>query len=151
MPSKHQLGWPLLLRESSERLQFKDTALSVLVNAFGIPAADAAEAMADGQCRYHSFNARLSVTRETLRQQYSHNVRRHPAWLQREELHKEVVAVLKEECAPFPGRHPNWPRYRGRVLEHDAESLAVDAGGRAGVELEILHRVLLRLRDSQEH
>ncbi len=70
-----------------------------------------AEAMPDGQCRYHSFNARLSVARETLRQQYSHNVRRHPAWLQREELHREVVAILKEECAPFPGRHPNWPRY----------------------------------------
>ncbi len=70
-----------------------------------------AEAMADGACRYHSFSARLSVAREALRQQYAHNVRRHPAWLKREELHREVVAALTEECAPFPGRHPKWPRY----------------------------------------
>lgn len=67
--------------------------------------------MADDRCRYHSFDARLSVTREALRQQYRHNVRRHPAWLRREELHREVVEVLERDCVPFPGRHPRWPRY----------------------------------------
>ena len=70
-----------------------------------------AEGMADGPCRYHSFSARLSVAREALRQQYAHNVRRHPAWLRREELHREVMEALQEECATFPGRHPKWPRY----------------------------------------
>lgn len=70
-----------------------------------------AESMTDDECRYHSFNARLSVTREALRQQYQHNVRRHPAWLHREELHRSVLAALAEDCVPFPGRHPSWPRY----------------------------------------
>ena len=65
MPSKHQAGWPLLLRESSERLQFKDTALSALVNAFGIPAADAAEAMADGN-GIHGMLVRCLQQKEPL-------------------------------------------------------------------------------------
>ncbi len=69
------------------------------------------ERMADRQARYHSFSARLSVTREALRAQYSHNVRRHPAWLAREELHRAVVAVLRAECAPFAGRRDGYPRY----------------------------------------
>jgi len=71
----------------------------------------AADGTLDPQCRYHSFSARLSITREALRGQYAHNVSRHPAWLQREQLHREVVAALKEECVEFPGRHPRWPRY----------------------------------------
>ncbi|MDP7114651.1 MAG: hypothetical protein QGH45_21940 [Myxococcota bacterium] len=70
-----------------------------------------AESMTDDECRYHSFNARLSVTREALRQRYQHNVRRHPAWLQREALHRSVMEALEEDCVPFPGRHPSWPRY----------------------------------------
>ena len=71
----------------------------------------AAEQMPDGRCRHHSFDARLSITREALRQQYRHNASRHPAWLEREQLHRQVVAAVERDCVPFPGRHPSWPRY----------------------------------------
>ena len=64
-PSKHQAGWPLLLRESPERLQFKDSGLSVVVNAFGVPAADAAEAMAHGN-GVHGILVRCLQQKEPL-------------------------------------------------------------------------------------
>ncbi len=69
------------------------------------------EQMDDGQVRYHSFDSRLSVTRESLREQYAFNVRHHPEWAERERIHREVVAFLKESARPFPGRSPRWPRY----------------------------------------
>ncbi len=75
------------------------------------------EDMPDRECGYHAFDARLSITRETLRAQYAFNLRRHPEWLEREELHQEVVAALREECRPFPGRSPRYPRYGLRSWE----------------------------------
>jgi hypothetical protein len=69
------------------------------------------EGMTDDRVRYHSFSARLSITREALREQYAFNVRHHPEWGERERLHKQVVAALKETCTPVAGRSPRWPRY----------------------------------------
>ncbi len=70
-----------------------------------------AERTDDDSVRYHSFSARLSITRESLRDQYAFNVRHHPEWAERERLHRAVVAALKETCRPVAGRSPRWPRY----------------------------------------
>lgn len=67
--------------------------------------------MPDRDCAFHSFSSRLSVTREVLRAQYAFNLRRHPEWREREELHQEVVEALRAECRTFPGRNPKYPRY----------------------------------------
>jgi hypothetical protein len=75
------------------------------------------EDMADRECRYHAFDARLSVTRETMRAQYAFNLRRHPEWKEREEVHQEVVAALRAECREFAGRNPRYPRYGLRSWE----------------------------------
>jgi hypothetical protein len=65
----------------------------------------------DRDVRWHSFESRLSVTREALREQYAFNVRHHPDWAERERLHREVVAALREVAVAFPGRSPRWPRW----------------------------------------
>ena len=75
------------------------------------------EAMADRECRYHAFDSRLSITREVLRAQYAFNLRRHPEWQERSELHREVVEALRAECVEFPGRNPRYPRYGLRSWE----------------------------------
>ncbi len=69
------------------------------------------ERFSDRECRYHAFDARLSITREALRAQYAFNLRRHPEWQERQELHGEVVQALRAECRTFPGRNPRYPRY----------------------------------------
>lgn len=92
----------------------------------------------DEQVRYHSFDSRLSITREALREQYAFNVRHHPDWADRERIHREVVAFLKESAQPWPGRSPRWPRY----------GLASWGGGprslRAGWDREDVVRILAR-------
>lgn len=70
-----------------------------------------ADQLPDDRVRYHAFDARLSVTREALRDQYAFNVRHHPEWAEKETLHRQVVAALKQHCRPVPGRSPRWPRY----------------------------------------
>ncbi len=70
-----------------------------------------AETMGDRDVRYHSFEARLSIAREALREQYAFNVRHHPEWAAKEELHKAVVQACRDHCATWPGRNPRYPRY----------------------------------------
>lgn len=70
-----------------------------------------AEAMPDRDVRYHSFDARLSIAREALREQYAFNVRHHPEWAAKEQLHKQVVQACREGCAQWPGRSPRYPRF----------------------------------------
>ena len=70
-----------------------------------------AEQMPDSDVRWHSFDARLSVAREILREQYAFNVRRHPEWAAKDALHKDVVAALKAEFPTWPGRSARYPRY----------------------------------------
>jgi len=70
-----------------------------------------ADQMPDRDVRWHSFDARLGIAREVLREQYSFNVRRHPEWAAKDALHKDVVATLKADFPTWPGRSPRYPRY----------------------------------------
>ncbi len=70
-----------------------------------------AEQMHDGDVRWHSFEARLSIAREVLREQYAFNVRRHPEWAAKDALHQDVVAALKADFPTWPGRSARYPRY----------------------------------------
>ncbi len=65
----------------------------------------------DRDVRWHSFDARLSIAREVLREQYAFNVRRHPEWAAKDQLHKGVVATLKDGFPTWPGRSARYPRY----------------------------------------
>lgn len=71
----------------------------------------AEDAMTDRETRWHSFDARLSVARETLRDQYAANLRQMPLLAERDALHRQVVEALRSECRTFPGRNPRYPRY----------------------------------------
>ena len=50
--------------------------------------------------RYHSFYARLSITRELLRDDYARNVNRDPVLRWRADLFRQVGAVLREQATP---------------------------------------------------
>ena len=61
--------------------------------------------------RYHSFYAKLSITREILRDDYAHNLRRNPTLRWRAELYADIGDVLKAHCTPTPqgrGVPPKW-------------------------------------------
>lgn len=53
----------------------------------------------DGRAiRYHGFYAKLSITRELMRDDYARNLVRDPVLRWRADLYKQVGAVLKERC-----------------------------------------------------
>ena len=52
--------------------------------------------------RYHSFYAKLSITREMLRDDYAHNLRRNPVLRWRAELYADIGAIVKAHCEPVP-------------------------------------------------
>ncbi|MCP4805037.1 MAG: hypothetical protein GY913_17230 [Proteobacteria bacterium] len=65
----------------------------------------------DAPIRYHSFYAKLSITRELLRDDYAKNIRRDPVLRFRDELHRKVGRVLKEHATPVEGGqggHRRW-------------------------------------------
>jgi hypothetical protein len=65
----------------------------------------------DSPIRYHTFYAKLSITRELLRDDYAFNIRRNPVLRWRDELHRAVGRTLKETCQPegdAPGAHRRW-------------------------------------------
>ncbi len=69
------------------------------------------EDFADSPIRYHTFYAKLSITRELLRDDYAFNIRRNPQLRWRDELHRSVGRTLKETCTPVgdaPGAHRRW-------------------------------------------
>ena len=68
--------------------------------------------------RYHSFYAKLSITRELLRDDYAFNLRRNPVLRWRAELYANIGAVLKESCTAVPqgrGLPPKWSRNTGTL------------------------------------
>jgi len=70
-----------------------------------------AEAMDGRTIRYHSFYAKISITREILRDDYARNIRRDPVLRWRAELYSAVGAVLKAEATEVPqgrGVPPRW-------------------------------------------
>ena len=63
--------------------------------------------------RYHSFYAKISITRELLRDDYAFNLRRDPVLRWRAELYADIGTVLKETCESVPqgkGVPPKWQR-----------------------------------------
>ena len=61
--------------------------------------------------RYHSFYAKLSITREILRDDYAFNLRRDPVLRWRAGLYADIGAVLKADCESVPqgtGVPPKW-------------------------------------------
>lgn len=61
--------------------------------------------------RYHSFYAKISITRELLRDSYRANLRRDPTLRQRALLYARIGAVLREIAEPVsqgPRRPPLW-------------------------------------------
>jgi len=69
------------------------------------------ESMDGRTIRYHSFYAKLSITREILRDDYARNIRRDPVLRWRAELYGNVGTVLKAHCTAVPqgrGVPPKW-------------------------------------------
>jgi hypothetical protein len=65
----------------------------------------------DPPIRYHSFYAKLSITRELLRDDYAFNLRRDPLLRWRDELHRSIGAWLKEHAQAVDsagGGHTRW-------------------------------------------
>ncbi len=74
------------------------------------------EGMDGREVRYHSFSAKISITRELLRDDYAHNIVRDPLLRWRAALHAALGAALRAAAeagtlAPRPagrGRPPQW-------------------------------------------
>lgn len=63
----------------------------------------------DGRAiRYHSIYARLSITREILRDDYAKNIVRDPVLRWRADLYSRIGRVLKEHAVPSEGRPRRW-------------------------------------------
>jgi len=70
-----------------------------------------AEAMDGRTIRYHSFYAKISITREILRDDYARNICRDPLLRWKAELYSDVGKVLKAQCTSIPqgrGVPPKW-------------------------------------------
>ena len=78
------------------------------------PFAAFVEEQFDGRTiRYHAFYAKLSITREILRDDYAFNLRRDPVLRWRAELYADIGDILKRECTPVSqgrGVPPKWAR-----------------------------------------
>ncbi|MEC9390291.1 MAG: hypothetical protein VX944_09465 [Myxococcota bacterium] len=84
------------------------------------PFAAFVEEQFDGRTiRYHAFYAKLSITREILRDDYAFNLRRDPVLRWRAELYADIGDILKRECTPVAqgrGVPPKWAR-RGAGIQ----------------------------------
>jgi len=97
----------------------------------------------DPPIRYHSFFARLSITRELLRDDYAFNIRRDPVLRWRDELHRELGRALKETCEQVDEGPGAWRRWKApglrlaavRSLDEVRDRLARTAGERPLSEL----------------
>lgn len=79
--------------------------------------------------RYHAFYAKLSVTRELMRDDYSRNLVRDPVLRWRADLYRQIGRVLQEQCTServgdsqppqwrLPGDRPTLVRSPERVIE----------------------------------
>lgn len=63
----------------------------------------------DGRAiRYHSFYAKLSITRELLRADYAHNLSSDPRLVWRADLYGEIGDHLRLTAERIPGAPPRW-------------------------------------------
>jgi hypothetical protein len=58
--------------------------------------------------RYHSFYAKLSITREILRADYAHNLASDPRLVWRADLYGEIGDRLRAVARPLPGKPTRW-------------------------------------------
>jgi len=94
----------------------------------------------DPPIRYHSFYAKLSITREILRDDYAKNIRRDPVLRFRDDLHRRIGKVLPEVGIALEGGkggHTRWTIQAGprRPMTEDA---VVDALKGRDEPLEVL-------------
>lgn len=67
-----------------------------------------AEQMTGQSIRYHSFYAKLSITREILRADYAHNLASDPRLVWRADLYGEIGDRLRAVARPLPGKPTRW-------------------------------------------
>lgn len=97
--------------------------------------------------RYHSFYAKLSITRELMRDDYARNLARHPVLRWRADLFREIGQILRRIALPErqgPGLPPRWrldapPGRPVEPLDRVQDALAA----RPGLALEELLRAAL--------
>ena len=101
----------------------------------------------DAPIRYHSFYAKLSITREILRDDYAKNVRRDPILRHRDELHRKIGGVLKARALPVEGGHGGHRRWTVQAGPRRpmAEEAVLDALRGQDLELEALVLEALKL------
>ena len=78
----------------------------------------------DPPIRYHSFYAKLSITRELLRDDYAHNLRRNPTLRWKDNLHRAIGIWLKANAnaeESSGGGHRRWslPGSGPRLIRSD--------------------------------
>ncbi len=96
----------------------------------------------DPPIRYHSFYAKLSITRELLRDDYAFNVRRDPVLRWKDDLHRSIGAWLKENATPtddLKGGHARWIlAATGPSLVRDESVVLAKLKAQPSRELEVL-------------
>jgi hypothetical protein len=104
-----------------------------------------AEQFDDRAVGYHTFWARLSITRELLRDDYARNIRRDPVLRWRDQLHREIGKILPDIATLTPGGWASAATGPRRVLPNEevirqlrGESLPLAA--RVGRALTLLGR-----------
>ena len=83
----------------------------------------------DAPIRYHSFYAKLSITREILRDDYARNIRRDPVLRFRDDLHRRIGKVLDEHATPVEGGrggHRRWTAVTETLQIPASEAQVVD-------------------------
>lgn len=75
--------------------------------------------------RYHSFYAKLSITRELLRADYAHNLSGHPRLRWRAELYRKVGDALREVGEAGGGMPPRWRRRGGALTRIESPERVV--------------------------
>ena len=103
----------------------------------------------DPPIRYHTFYAKLSITRELLRDDYAFNIRRDPVLRWRDELHRTVGRALRAQGTPVSaaqGAHQRWTvPAQGPVLTRPLEEVARRLRSRPQDSVESLVSAALRL------
>ena len=103
----------------------------------------------DPPIRYHSFYAKLSITRELLRDDYAFNLRRDPVLRWRDELHRSIGAWLKVNAKAVDnagGGHTRWTlSASGPRLIRPDQAVLEKLKNRPKRELEVLLHDALRL------
>ena len=106
------------------------------------------EHMDGSTIRYHSFYAKLSITREILREDYASNLVRNPVLRWRAQLYDKVGAVLREHAEPVGASKPPMWRPRGPGLSRVRPLDVVEEDLRVASTQDVSTLVLRALRQT---